>query len=80
MTTMMPAITKKHDGNDIDDAPAGLAAKDAEHQQRHGADAEHEFRQERNERGKLRGVHLLTLASVSERRGLAAVCTALSAC
>ncbi len=66
--------------DDIDDPPAGLAAKDAKHQERHGADAENEFRQERNEGRKLRSVHGLPRPHLASDTVWAAVCTALSAC
>jgi len=57
---------EKHDSDDIDDASTGLAAKHAEHQQRHSADAEHELGKERNKRGELSGVHSLIFTSAPE--------------
>ena len=42
---------QQHDRGDVDQDQGAFAAEDAEHQQRHGADAEHDFGQQRDEAG-----------------------------
>ena len=61
---------KQHDGGKIDHFGGQVAAEDAEHEQRHGAEAEQDFRQQRHIGGHVGRDHRLTsLPPPFARRG-----------
>ena len=51
---------QKRDRRKVDDPHREAAAKRADHEQRHGAERQHDFRQERHERRELCSVHRIT--------------------